>query len=75
MESFPEPARALVAEMTAAATAEPSRAVAFQGAPGANSHIAALEAFPDCLPLPCFDFADAIDAVRDARADCAIIPI
>ncbi len=75
MESFPEPARALVAAMTAAAAAEPSRAVAFQGAPGANSHIAALEAFPDCLPLPCFDFADAIDAVRDGRADCAIIPI
>ncbi|GAA0297401.1 prephenate dehydratase [Sphingomonas oligophenolica] len=25
--------------------------------------------------MPCFDFADAIDAVRDGRADCAIIPI
>jgi len=57
------------------AAAAPDRAVAFQGAPGANSHIAALEAFPDCLPLPCFDFADAIDAVRDGRADCAMIPI
>ncbi|MFA6124338.1 MAG: prephenate dehydratase [Sphingomonas sp.] len=75
MESFPEPARALVAEMTAAAAADPARAVAFQGAPGANSHIAAREAFPQGLPLPCFDFADAIDAVRDFRADCAIIPI
>ncbi|CAN5222788.1 prephenate dehydratase [soil metagenome] len=57
------------------AKADPARAVAFQGAPGANSHIAALEAFPDCLPLPCFDFPDAIDAVRDGLADCAIIPI
>ncbi|TPG56163.1 prephenate dehydratase [Sphingomonas glacialis] len=75
MENFAEPARALVAQMTEAAAAAPSRAVAFQGAPGANSHIAALEAFPDGLPLPCFDFADAIDAVRDGRADCAIIPI
>ena len=75
MESFPAPARALVAEMTAAAAAAPERAVAFQGAPGANSHIAAREAFPDGLPLPCFDFADALDAVRDGRADCAIIPI
>jgi prephenate dehydratase len=75
MENFAEPARALVAQMTQAAAAAPDRAVAFQGAPGANSHIAALEAFPDGLPLPCFDFADAIDAVRDGRADCAIIPI
>ena len=75
METFPAPARAIVAEMTAAAAAAPRRAVAFQGAPGANSHIAAREAFPHGLPLPCFDFADAIDAVRDGRADCAMIPI
>jgi prephenate dehydratase len=75
MDSFAEPALALVAEMTAAAAVDPTRAVAFQGAPGANSHIAAREAFPDGLPLPCFDFADAIDAVREGRADCAIIPI
>jgi prephenate dehydratase len=75
MENFAAPARPIVARMTDAAAAEPSRAVAFQGAPGANSHVAALEAFPSGLPLPCFDFADAIDAVRDGRADCAIIPI
>jgi prephenate dehydratase len=75
MENFAAPARPIVARMTEAAAAEPNRAVAFQGAPGANSHVAAVEAFPDGLPLPCFDFADAIDAVRDGRADCAIIPI
>ena len=75
MENFAAPARPIVARMTQAAAADPARAVAFQGAPGANSHVAALEAFPDGLPLPCFDFADAIDAVRDGRADCAIIPI
>ena len=75
MESFAAPARPIVARMMEQAAAAPDRAVAFQGAPGANSHIAALEAFPDCLPLPCFDFADAIDAVRDGRADCAMIPI
>ncbi|WP_260600449.1 prephenate dehydratase [Sphingomonas endolithica] len=75
MENFAAPARPIVARMTEAAAAEPNRAVAFQGAPGANSHVAALGAFPDGLPLPCFDFADAIDAVRDGRADCAIIPI
>jgi prephenate dehydratase len=75
MDNFAAPARPIVAGMTAAAAAEPDRAVAFQGAPGANSHVAAIEAFPDGLPLPCFDFADAIDAVRDGVADCAIIPI
>ncbi|MBA15965.1 MAG: prephenate dehydratase [Sphingomonas sp.] len=75
MENFAAPARPIVAEMIAAAAKEPHRAVAFQGAPGANSHLAALEAFPDCLPLPCFSFEDAIDAVREGRADCALIPI
>jgi prephenate dehydratase len=61
--------------MTAAAAADPARAVAFQGAPGANSHLAAVEASPNGLPLPCFDFADAIDAVRDGRAGTAMIPL
>jgi prephenate dehydratase len=75
MENFASPARPIVARMTEAAQAEPERAVAFQGAPGANSHIAVLQAFPNALPLPCFDFPDAIDAVREGRADCAIIPI
>ena len=75
MASFPEPALRLVAEMTAAAAADPARAVAFQGAPGANSHRAALEALPYCLPLPCFSFEDALDAVNDGRAGQAIIPI
>ncbi|URW75000.1 prephenate dehydratase [Sphingomonas donggukensis] len=75
MENFAAPARPIVARMTDAAAAEPNRAVAFQGAPGANSHVAAMEAFPTGLPLPCFDFADAIEAVQTGAADCAIIPI
>ena len=75
MENYPAPAAKLVADMAAAAAAEPHRAIAFQGAPGANSHIAVEEAFPAGLPLPCFAFEDAIDAVRERRADCAMIPI
>src|ERR1700754_1049933 len=75
MENFAAPARPIVARMIAAAEQAPERAVAFQGAPGANSHIAALEAFPNGLPLPCFSFEDAIDAVKEGRADCAMIPI
>jgi prephenate dehydratase len=75
MENFASPARKLVAEMTEAATATPVRAVAFQGAPGANSHIAVRECFPDGLPLPSFSFEDAIDAVKEGRAGLAMIPI
>ncbi len=75
MQNYPAPALPIVAAMTAAAMAEPSRAVSFQGAPGANSHIAVQQAFPDALPLPCFAFEDAIDAVKEGRADCAMIPI
>ncbi len=75
MESYPAPARRLVEQMSAAVAADPARGVAFQGAPGANSHRAAIEHFPDGLPLPCFSFEDAIDAVREGRCGHAIIPI
>lgn len=75
MQSYPAPALALVESMAAAAAREPARAVAFQGAPGANSHRAAMDALPGCLPLPCFSFEDALDAVKDGRAGKAIIPI
>jgi len=75
MHSFPAPALALVEQMTASAAGDPARAIAFQGAPGANSHRAALEYAPGCLPLPCFSFEDALDAVKAGRAGAAIIPI
>jgi len=75
MHSFPEPALTLVKEMVEAAAADPSRAMAFQGAPGCNSHRAALEYDPGCLPLACFAFEDALDAVKEGRAARAIIPI
>jgi prephenate dehydratase len=75
MHSFPAPALALVDKMVAAAAEDPARAVAFQGAPGANSHKAAMEWAPESLPLPCFGFEDALDAVKQGRAGSAIIPI
>ena len=75
MNSFPAPARAMVSAMQASAAEDPARAVAFAGAPGANSHRAALEMVPGCLPLPCFSFEDAIDAVKAGRAGCAAIPV
>jgi prephenate dehydratase len=75
MHSFPEPALALVEQMSQAAGADPARAMAFQGAPGCNGHRAALEYDANCLPLPCFAFEDALDAVKEGKADRAIIPI
>lgn len=75
MQSFPAPAMSMVETMQAAAEAEPERAIAFQGSPGANSHRAAMEACPDHLPLPCFSFADALERVKTSNAGCAIIPI
>ena len=75
MNSYPAPALALVRTMALAANEQPAKAIAFQGAPGANSHLAALEFDADCLPLPCFSFEDAIDAVKDGSAARAIIPI
>ncbi len=75
MTSYPLLAIKLVDEMAAAAALDVVRAIAFQGAPGANSHLAALQFATDCLPLPCYSFEDAIDAVKEGRADRAIIPI
>ncbi|WP_120716357.1 prephenate dehydratase [Tsuneonella amylolytica] len=75
MDAFPAPARAMVRAMQAAAEGDPARAVAFAGAPGANSHRAAAEMRPDGLPLPCYSFEDAIDAVKAGRAGCAAIPV
>ncbi|MGB3166595.1 MAG: prephenate dehydratase [Alteraurantiacibacter sp.] len=75
MQSFPAPALAMVESMRTAAADAPKQAIAFQGAPGANSHRAAMEWAPDALPLPCFSFAGAIDAVKNGEAGCAMIPI
>ena len=49
--------------------------IAYQGEPGANSHIACLEARPDFEPLPCHTFEDAFQAVKDGKADLAMIAI
>ena len=49
--------------------------IAFQGEPGANSHIACNLAYPGYEPLPCPTFEDAFAAVRTGRAALAMIPI
>jgi prephenate dehydratase len=75
MDSFPQNALGLVRQMIEKAAEQPKKAIAFQGAPGANSHLAALDYAPDGLPVPCFAFEDAIDAVKHGTAGRAIIPI
>ena len=49
--------------------------IAFQGEPGANSHIAIAEAYPDAEPLPCATFEDALAAISSGEADLGMIPI
>jgi prephenate dehydratase len=49
--------------------------IAYQGEPGANSHIACIEAYPDYEPLSCRTFEDAFQAVKDGEAALAMIPI
>jgi prephenate dehydratase len=49
--------------------------IAFQGEPGANSHIACQETHPDWQALPCPTFEDAFAAVSDGEAALAMIPI
>ncbi len=48
--------------------------IAYQGEPGANSHIACLEAVPGHEPLACRTFEDAFQAVQDGQAALAMIP-
>lgn len=54
---------------------DPANSIAFQGLPGAYSHLACRNAFPAMQPLPCATFEDAFAAVREGRARYAMIPI
>lgn len=49
--------------------------IAFQGEPGAYSHEACRAARPTYEALPCRTFEDVIDAVRNGRADLAMLPV
>jgi prephenate dehydratase len=52
-----------------------SNRIAFQGEPGANSHLAARGAYPSMEALPCPTFEDALAAVKSGKAKLAMIPI
>ncbi|RTM00411.1 prephenate dehydratase [Ancylobacter aquaticus] len=51
------------------------RTIVFQGEPGANSHIACREVYPDHEALPCATFEDAFAALQNGEADLGMIPI
>jgi len=55
--------------------AVPSRTIAFQGQPGAYSHLACREYFPDMIPMPTAAFEDTFAAVTSGKAKLAMIPI
>ena len=49
--------------------------IVYQGEPGAYSHLACREHFPDNEPMACVSFAEAFARVRDGRAERAMIPV
>jgi prephenate dehydratase len=49
--------------------------IAFQGEPGANSHLAARDAYPRMQAVPCPTFEDALAAVKTGAAKLAMMPI
>src|SRR3984885_920956 len=49
--------------------------IAFQGAPGAYSDLACRAVYPQYETLPCMAFEDVFTAVRDGKAELAMIPI
>ena len=59
----------------AAAPGTPETRIAFQGAPGAYSHLACREKFPELDAYPCATFEDAFAAVKDGHANLGMIPI
>ena len=52
-----------------------ARTIAFQGHPGAYSHLACVQYFPEMEPLPTSAFEDTFEAVRTGKARLAMIPI
>jgi sugar phosphate isomerase/epimerase len=49
--------------------------IVFQGEPGANSHLAISQAYPDAEAMPCATFEDAFTALSAGDADLGMIPI
>src|SRR5947209_3304069 len=57
------------------AVSDPAKTISFQGAFGAYSDLACRRVFPEMATLPCAQFEEALAAVREGRAQLAMIPI
>jgi len=51
------------------------KSVSFQGVPGAYSHQACREVFPEAQTIACPTFEATIEAVRSGKADLAMLPV
>ncbi|MGD9958668.1 prephenate dehydratase [Nocardioides sp.] len=60
--------------MSTSPSTSPHR-IAYQGEPGANSHIVCRLHFPDWEAIACASFEDVFAAVESGEADLAMIPI
>jgi prephenate dehydratase len=49
--------------------------IIYQGEPGANSHLACKEAYPDYEPIPCPTFEDCFSALQGGDVQLGMIPI
>ncbi len=49
--------------------------IAYQGRPGAYSHMACKSAFPDFEPMACDSFEETFDVVEKENAEIALIPV
>jgi prephenate dehydratase len=52
-----------------------NRRIAYQGEPGANSHMVCMLHYPDWEPMPCASFEDVFAVVEGGDAELAMIPI
>src|SRR5262249_62414956 len=51
-----------------------AKKIVFQGEPGANSHLASRDAYPDYEPVPAAPFEDAFAAINAGDAELGMIP-
>lgn len=56
-------------------TADADQIIAFQGHPGAYSHLSCRKARPGMTPVPCGSFTEAMQKVEKGEAALAMIPI
>ncbi|PPB82189.1 prephenate dehydratase [Albidovulum inexpectatum] len=61
--------------MTTLSPSSKTGRIAFQGEPGAYSHQACRDTYPQMEPMPCRTFEEVIEAVRSGEADLAMLPV